>query len=140
MSSKVKTIGIPLSILVIAIALAIVMVSMRPAPEKKEVEVPKFLVDAAPIEFNNIEFLVYAQGAVQPKNQTMLSTKVSGRVMKVADNFVEGGFFKKGDVLVELERVDYETDLLLAEAELARAQASLEEEEARGRVAQKEWS
>jgi len=77
---------------------------------------------------------------VQPRNQTMLSAQVSGRIIRVADNFIEGGFFDKGDVLVEIEAVDYETDLLLAQAELAQAQASLDEEIARGQVAEKEWS
>ncbi len=47
--------------------------------------------------------------------------------------------FAKGDVLVELEKYDYQTDLKLAEAELARAQAALEEEQARGKVAAEEW-
>nr|WP_136252337.1 efflux RND transporter periplasmic adaptor subunit [Ningiella ruwaisensis] len=140
MAGGLKKVGVPIFILVGAVVLAIVMAMSRPEPEKKEVETPKFLVDAAPIEFNNVDFLVYAQGPVQPKNRTMLSTQVSGKVVSIADNFIEGGFFNKGDVLVELEAVDYETDLLLAEAELARAQAALEEEIARGRVAEKEWS
>jgi RND family efflux transporter MFP subunit len=117
-----------------------VMIASKSKPEKKEVEAAEFLVDASDIQFNNVEFLVYAQGVVQPKNQTVLSSQVSGKVVNISDRFIEGGFFNKGDVLVEVESVDYETDLLLAEAELARAQAALEEEIARGRVAEKEWS
>jgi RND family efflux transporter MFP subunit len=140
MASGIKKVGIPLFILLGAIAIMVVLVMSKERPEKKTPEPPEFLVDVAPIEFNNIEFLVYAQGSVQPKNQTMLSSQISGKVVRIADDFIEGGFFKKGDVLVELEKVDYETDLLLREAELARAQAALDEEIARGRVAEKEWS
>lgn len=140
MASKIKKIGIPIVIILGAIAIAVVLVINRSKPEKTVVEPPKFLVNAMPIEFNTVEFLVYAQGPVQPKYQTMLSAQVSGQVVSIADNFIEGGFFNKGDVLVEIERADYQTDLSLAEAELARAQAALDEEIARGRVAAKEWS
>ncbi|MGB3725166.1 MAG: efflux RND transporter periplasmic adaptor subunit [Glaciecola sp.] len=140
MSGRVKKIVIPIVILVVAFALFAVIVSMKPEPEKKEVETKAFLVDAKEIVSEDIEFLVYAQGAVQPKNKTMLSTQVSGKIVSISDSFNEGGFFKKGDVLVELESDDYKTDLLLAEAELARVQANLDEEIARGRVAEQEWS
>ncbi|WP_395343636.1 efflux RND transporter periplasmic adaptor subunit [Ningiella sp. W23] len=140
MASGFKKIGIPIFILIGAIAVTVGLISMKPEPEKKEVEEAEFLVDASPFEFNNIEFLVYAQGVVEPKNRTVLSTQVSGKVLTISENFIEGGFFKKGDVLVEIEAVDYQTDLVLAEAELARAQAALDEEIARGRVAEKEWS
>lgn len=140
MASTIKKVGIPIFIILGAIAITTVLVMNKSKPEKKEVETPKFLVDVKPIEFNTVEFLVYAQGPVQPKNQTMLSVQVSGKVLSIAENFIEGGFFKKGDVLVEIESVDYQTDLLLAEAELARVQAALDEEIARGRVAAQEWS
>lgn len=140
MTNGIKKIGIPIFIIAAAIAVMAVLVISKSKPEKKEVEIPKFLVDVKPIEFSSVEFLVYAQGSVQPKNQTVLSSQVSGEIVSISDNFIEGGFFKKGDVLVEIESVDYQTDLLLAEAEIARAQAALDEEIARGRVAEKEWS
>jgi RND family efflux transporter MFP subunit len=117
----------------------VVLISMKEQPEKEEVIERDFLVDAKPIELKSVEFLVYSQGSVQAKNKTILSSQVSGRVTAISDKFVEGGFFKKGEVLVELETNDYQTDLLLAEAELARAQASFDEEKARGKVAAEEW-
>ena len=139
MSSKLKKFGIPIIILGVAIAVFSLLVYLKPEPEKKEVIVRDFLVEARPIVTEDVDFLVYAQGAVAPKHQTMLSTQVSGRVVSISSNFDEGGFFKKGDVLVELESDDYRTDLLLGEAELARAQAALDEEIARSEVAAREW-
>jgi RND family efflux transporter MFP subunit len=139
MASGFKRVGIPILILVSAVAVAFALISMKKQPEKEEIITRDFLVDAKLIEAGNVEFLVYSQGSVQPKNKTMLSTQVTGRVIAVADNFIEGGFFKKGDVLVELETSDYQTDLLLAESEVARAQAALDEEKARGKVAAEEW-
>lgn len=134
-----KKVGIPFIILVTAIVVATLLVVSKEKPEKKTEEESKFIVETMTYQFEDIEFLVYAQGSVQPKNRTVLSAQVGGKVVRLSDNFVEGGFFNKGDVLVEVESDDYKTDLLLAEAELARAQAALEEEIARGRVAEQEW-
>ncbi len=134
-----KKYGIPFIILVSAIVIAALLVMSKEKPEKKQEEESIFLVETMDFQFENLEFLVYAQGSAQPKNRTVLSAQVSGKIVRLSENFVEGGFFKKGDILVELESDDYQTDLLLAEAELARAQAALEEEIARGRVAEQEW-
>lgn len=140
MQSRALKAIIPFIIIAVAIVVLIIMVASKPKPEVKEVETRDFLVEAVPIFAEEIEFLVYAQGAVRAKHQTTLITQVSGKIIEVSEVFNEGGFFKKGEVLLSLENDDYKTDLLLAEAELARAQASLDEEIARARVAEKEWS
>ena len=139
MSTSIKKAGLPFIILIAAFVLMMILISLKDAPEKEEIVEKDFLVDVQSIEFGNVDFMVYSQGSVEPRNSTMLSAQVSGRVINIAPNFIEGGFFNKGDVLVELEPVDYQTDLLRAEAELARAQAALDEEQARGRVAAQEW-
>ena len=139
MGKSIKKVGAPFIIVIVAIIVMIGLISMKEKPVKEEVETKDFLVDAKDIQFGTVDFFVYSQGSVEPKNQTMLSAQVSGRVISIADNFIEGGFFNKGDILVELEADDYQTDLLLAEAELARVQAALDEEIARGRVAEQEW-
>lgn len=140
MSQTLRKIGIPIIIVVVAICVLIVMVMLKPEPEKKEVIAKSFLVDAVHVFSEDVEFLVYAQGEVAPKHQTMLSTQVSGKVVSISEKFEEGAFFRKGDVLLEIESEDYQTDLLLAEAEVARARATLDEEIARGKVAEREWS
>lgn len=139
MLKSIKKVGVPFLVIIVSIIVMIVLISMKKEPEKEEVLTKDFLVDAQDVQFGEVQFFVYSQGTVQPKNKTMLSSQVSGRVISIADNFIEGGFFNKGDVLVTLEDDDYQTDLLLAEAEIARAQASLDEELARGRVAEQEW-
>ena len=139
MKSSIAKAGIPLLILLVAIVLTAVMILGKKPPEKKVVEEKAFLVDAEPVYSEHVEFTVSSQGNVLPKHKTMVAAQVSGRVVSLSDNFVVGGMFRKGDVLLTLERDDYETDLRLAEAELAQAEAALEEEVARGKVAAEEW-
>ncbi|WP_296051657.1 efflux RND transporter periplasmic adaptor subunit [uncultured Alteromonas sp.] len=138
LSSLAKS-GLPIILLGLAVVAAGIMIMSKKPPEKKEVEELAFLVDAQPVFTEHVEFTVTSQGNVQPKHKTSIATQVSGRVIDIADNFVVGGFFSKGDVLLTLEQDDYQTDLSLAEAELAQAEAALQEEQARGKVAAEEW-
>jgi multidrug efflux pump subunit AcrA (membrane-fusion protein) len=126
MSSLLKKIGIPFIILLGAVGVMMVLFLLREPPEKKPVEERALLVNAKPIDFQSVSFKVDTQGNVVAKNQTSLTAQVSGRVIAVSPVFVEGGFFKKGDVLIRLETADFETEVKLAEADLARAQATLQ--------------
>jgi RND family efflux transporter MFP subunit len=139
MKSTYKKIGLPILIIAIAMVVAFVMISSRKPPEETVVEDKAFLVEALAVNSEDITFMVKSQGTVSPKIQTVLSAQVSGRIVEVAEAFIEGGMFKRDDVLVQLESADYQTDLKLAEAELAGANAALDEERARGKVAEKEW-
>ena len=131
--------GIPLFIVLIAFIAATVMIKSRKPPEQVPVEIPAFLVDAKEVYSEAVNFVVKSQGNVVPQNKTSLSAQVSGQVISLSKVFVAGGTFKKGDVLATLEQDDYRTDLKLAEAELAQAKAALQEEIARGKVAEQEW-
>ncbi|WP_416305550.1 efflux RND transporter periplasmic adaptor subunit [Neptunicella sp. SCSIO 80796] len=139
MNTRLIRSALPIVIIVGAIVIMMALVMSKKAPEKKQEQEKAFLVDVIPVEMRNLDYVVESQGTVLPKVQTVLSAQVSGKVVKVAEAFIEGGMFHKGDVLVQLEQADYMTDLKAAEAELARATALLEEEEARGKVAEEDW-
>lgn len=81
-----------------------------------------------------------SQGTVQPHNQTSLTPRVSGRVIKISPNFESGSFFNQGDVLIELDPTDFLAAQTGAEARLARAEASLAQEEARSKQALLDWN
>ncbi|QPG04427.1 efflux RND transporter periplasmic adaptor subunit [Salinimonas marina] len=131
--------GIPLVIVLVAIVLAVVLVKSKQPPPTEPVETKAFLVDAEPVSRTAVTFTVSSQGNVIPNHRTNLSAQVSGKVVDISDNFVAGGMFDKGEVLVTLESDDYQTEISLAEAQLAQAQAALTEEMARGEVAKTEW-
>ena len=65
--------------------------------------------------------IVEAHGTVLPKTESNLVAEVSGRVVRVSSALVSGGFFAEGDLLVEIERVDYEDALEQSRARLASA-------------------
>ncbi|RDV27385.1 efflux RND transporter periplasmic adaptor subunit [Alteromonas aestuariivivens] len=137
--SKWLKVGLPFAIVLIAAVVAKMMIEGRKAPEQKPVESKALLVETLTVGKQAVEFTVSSQGNVVPLNRTSLSAQVGGRVVSMADGFVTGGMFKKGDVLITLEQEDYVTEVKLAAAELAQAQASLAEERARAKVAEQEW-
>ncbi|MGI5308977.1 efflux RND transporter periplasmic adaptor subunit [Rheinheimera sp. WS51] len=139
MASKLKLILIPTVIVVVAFIGASALSGMKEPAEKKEEKRLGILVETKPILTEDLVYKVQSQGTVKPKFATNLSSEVNGRIVEVAEQFIEGGFFNKGDLLVRVEQADYHTNVKAAQASLANAQAALEEEKARGRVAEKEW-
>lgn len=139
MAAKVIKILVPVAVIAVAVVAAIGLTSMRKPPEKKEEQRQAILINAEPVATQDLVYKLQSQGTVKPKYETSLSSEVNGRIIELADSFIEGGFFNAGDVLVRVEPADYQTNVKAAEASLANAQAALEEEKARGRVAEEEW-
>lgn len=139
MSSFFVKVILPVIVIVVAIAAAVGLAKMRQPPEKNDESRPAILVNAAAIEPDNIVYQIKSQGMVTPKLETSLISEVNGRIVAVAEQFVAGGFFKKGDLLVRVEQSDYLTNVKAAQAAVANAQAMLAEEKARVKVAEEEW-
>ncbi|WP_337881595.1 efflux RND transporter periplasmic adaptor subunit [Rheinheimera sp.] len=139
---KKSTLKIVAPVLIIAgaIGLAVMLTAGKKPPEQKTEQRKDMLVDVKPVVQQDLTYQVWSQGTVQPRVMTTLTSEVNGVITYVADQFIEGGFFNKGDLLVQVEPYDYQTAVKLAEANLARAKAALEEEKARGKVAEREWS
>ena len=72
-----------------------------------------------PASKQTVRMRVTAHGEVLPKAESSLVAEVAGRVIAVSPAMVSGGFFGKGEVLVEIERIDYEAALEQARAHLA---------------------
>ncbi len=139
MAAKIIKILVPVGVIGLALAMAVGLTSMRKPPEKKDEQRPAVLVNATPIVAEDLVYKIQSQGTVKAKLETNLSSEVNGRIVEVSSSFVEGGFFNAGDLLIRVEPADYLTNVKAAEASLANALAALEEEKARGRVAEEEW-
>ena len=130
---------IAFAIVVVAIAAVFMLWKLRPEPPKKEIPVSLPLVEVQEMTPTRTQMLISSQGAVTPKNETTLVAEVSGVVRSIANPFVAGGTFKKGDVLLRIDPRDYEVSVQQSKAALANAKAKLTEELARAEVARREW-
>ncbi|TVS10650.1 MAG: efflux RND transporter periplasmic adaptor subunit [Wenzhouxiangella sp.] len=123
----------------ISVGVVVLLASQRPAPPEREPTVSAMLVDVISAQPSAGFFSVQAQGTVRPRTETTIASEVSGRLVRVADNFTAGGFFRAGETLAEIDPSDYEAALLQAEAELASARSRLADESARSEQARRDW-
>ncbi|WP_425529562.1 efflux RND transporter periplasmic adaptor subunit [Ferrimonas balearica] len=131
--------AMPFLILVVFIIGAVALASLKKPPEKKAEAEALPIVEVMAIEKSAHQVQLRSYGVVQAKHRTQLVAEVSGRLVEIAPEFVRGEWVKKGDILARIEPADYQADLMQAEANLAQAQAQLQEEIARGKVAEREW-
>ncbi|WP_127347026.1 efflux RND transporter periplasmic adaptor subunit [Pseudidiomarina mangrovi] len=130
---------VPPAIIIVAVGLLALLSIMRPQPPQRQTERPPVLVDVIEVQAEDVNFLVAGQGNVEAKHATMMMSQVSGKVIELSPNFVAGGFFKAGEVLVKIDPADYEVALKTAKANLAQAKAQLAQESALAKVARDEW-
>ena len=130
---------LPILILVAAGCTAAAMVYNKRQPEKKEVVETAIIVETIPLESRDIRFSIASQGNVIPHTETTLVSEISGMVREVSLKFVTGGFFRAGEVLLELDPADYEVEVQQARANLLGMQARLALEQAQAEQAKKEW-
>jgi RND family efflux transporter MFP subunit len=112
---------------------------LKPAPVKAEAPDTAVAVKTLILQRTQAVLSVESQGAVAPRTSTSLVSEVSGRVLKVSPEFVVGGTFNQGDLLLELDPTDYEVALQRANANLISMNAQLTFERARAVQAEKEW-
>jgi RND family efflux transporter MFP subunit len=99
-----------------AVAIVIVMSSMRPQPPRKERVELDPLVEVQVLETMTEQFAVRSQGTVTPRTETVVSAEVSGTVTWISPDFVAGGVFDKGEVLLRIDPTNYDVAVKQAEA------------------------
>lgn len=105
-----------------------------PTPEPKPVEARVMM-----LQREDYQILVRTQGTIRAHSQVSLTAQVPGRVQTIHPAFDGGAFFKEGDVLLELDPVDFEVAVIAAEAQLAQATLSLSQERIRAKQALLDW-
>lgn len=133
--------GILLPFLVLAVGVGgFVLMGMNKKPGKRE-ETP---IAALPVlaeapRSETMKLTVITQGEVSPRTEIDVVPQVGGKIDYISPNFVDGGFFHKGDLLIRVEQTDYKLGVVQAEAQVAQAQQVLEQEQAEAQLAAKDW-
>jgi len=132
---------LPLILIVTSIVIVVAMVAFKKSqrPERKPETSQALLVDTIVAEITSMNLTVSSQGTVRPRTETSLVAEVSGKIVSVSIDFVAGGFFREGEVLLQIDPSDYRAGLKRAEAALASKKAKLADETARSEQALKDW-
>lgn len=128
-----------LLVLVAGAAIASLAIRMKPEPERQEPATTAPLVQVVAAEIGPVHLDVPSQGTVEPTTASTLVAQVAGRVTRVAEGFAEGGYFRRGETLVQIDPRDYRLAVTDAEAARAQARVALEREQAEAELARQEW-
>jgi RND family efflux transporter MFP subunit len=132
---------LPLILIIGSVLVVIGLVAWQKSKsaERKPDAVRAVLVETIDAKVVSLNFIVKSQGTVRPRTETTLVSEVSGKIVSVAPEFVAGGFFHEGEILLQIDPSDYEAALKRAEAALASRKAKLADETARSEQALKDW-
>lgn len=132
---------LPLGIIVLSLVVvfALVAIAQSKRPERKESAAKALLVDVITVQTESLHLIIESQGSVMPRTETVLVSEVAGKVTDVSRNFIAGGFFNQGEVLLRIDPSDYDTALKRAQANLASRQAQYADQQARSDQALKDW-
>ena len=137
--NKYLKISIPFIIIVSTILVVYIIFSNPPKAKTKVSKKSTVEVNVQTLKKENFLINLDSFGTAQAKTQTTLSSQVSGKVVYINENFRNGGFFKKNELLIQIEDNDYKADVKIAQAELLLAQQALLEEEAKSKQAKEDW-
>lgn len=137
---KTKQILISVAIVLLSALAAAALVRSRPEVETQKVEPIAPLVRVLTAERTDVPLDVKAQGTVLPRTEAELVAQVAGEVVATSPDFVAGGFFARGEMLLRLDARDYELAVERANAQIAQAEVQLALEEAEANVAREEWA
>ncbi len=83
--------------------------------------------------------ILETQGTIRAHHTTTITSLVPGIIQTVHPCFEDGAFFNEGDILAELDPADLQAALTASESRLARAEATLAQEEAKAKQAKLNW-
>lgn len=116
---------LPILILIVGFALAAGIVVTGPTLEQQAPPPNSPLVRTWVAQPQTIQLSTRTHGTVLPRTESDLIPEVSGRVVEIASSMVSGGFFKKGDILLQIDQLDYQVALRQAQATLESSQSEL---------------
>jgi RND family efflux transporter MFP subunit len=136
-----------LTILIIgAIAVAslglVVLINSTEPEAQREAATKKtaMLVEVQTVKRGTFTPQIEGLGIVTAAQDITLSPRVAGRIIEVSENFIPGGFVKKGDVLLTIDPADYKNQVQQMQSALAQAKAEFSIELGRRDVAAREYA
>ncbi len=138
-SKRLLSIVLPIAVIIAAVMGSKWIKASKPEPETRSKPARVTLVDATRLKTGQFPVLIRSQGTVQPTLTNALVPEVGGTIIALGESFVVGGRFNAGDVLAQIDRRDYDIAFTQAEANLAQADARLQEQKALAELAIDEW-
>lgn len=130
---------LPFIIIVVGFVAMKKMQAGRILPQKTIIKDKGALVEVFKVKPQDKQIQITGSGTITAREEIVITPQASGLVTKMHPKFQNGGFFKKGEMLFEIEEVDYKLAMENAKAVLAKAEFELVTIEGKAKVARMEW-
>jgi RND family efflux transporter MFP subunit len=115
----------PIIVLVVGVGLAALIIASGPKLEPQAPPSSAPLVRTWEAASQSVQLTSITHGTVLPRTESDLIPEISGRIISISKSMVSGGFFKKDDLLLVIDPLDYELAREQARASLASAGSEL---------------
>lgn len=140
LNATMKKLMVPVGILVMAVVIAQIILSNPPQAKRRgPSKAPQMTVEVNKLEEKVYQVQLDSFGTVRPRTESVLVSQAAGQINFISDNFRDGGFFEKGELLLKLDDRDIKADVKIAQANLLDAKQQFAEEQARAKQALTDW-
>ncbi|MBF0449265.1 MAG: efflux RND transporter periplasmic adaptor subunit [Candidatus Magnetomorum sp.] len=129
-----------LIILSSAVAVTIYLKNSRIKPKKKQPVPMLTYVNVIPAHLTDQSVKINASGTVVPARELTVKSRVSGEIVYVHPELIEGGMISKGTEIIRIDPDDYELAIIKAKRDVIQAEYALKLEQGHQAVALQEWS
>ena len=128
-----------LGVIALGATVFLVLTAGKPQLKRSRPPVPVPMVRALKVNTGPQVITIRGEGTVKPLREIQLIPEVSGKVVYTSPALVDGGGFKKGQVLLRIDPVDYELAITLARARVKDSESRLKVAEEEAAAAREEW-
>ena len=138
-ANKIRPFLAPFLIILVTVSLSYYWLSNKPRAKRKPAHIAAPLVETITPEVSDHQTSLFAMGNVIASQSVNLNARVSGMVISVSENFIEGGFLKKGEPIVEIDPIDFQLAVRQRKSELIKAEFDLKMEMGQQAIARREF-
>lgn len=111
-----------------------------PEPTPKKRKARSILVETMELRPASHQVVIEALGQIIPAKELELRSQVGGEIIKKNDEFVPGGYFSKGEHVLNIDPRDYEFVVKQLESEAKKTESDLKVERGNQRIARREFA
>ncbi|MBW2581295.1 MAG: hypothetical protein JRD00_10215 [Deltaproteobacteria bacterium] len=115
--------GISAVLITMGVVGLLLLTASKPEMKKRKPPAPVRMVRTIKTNSGPQTVYIRGEGTVRPLREINLVPEVGGKVVGMSPALVNGGVFKEGDTLLQIDPVDYELAVTLAGAKVKEAES-----------------
>ena len=119
-----------LIILIVAVIIAAGMRQMKPTAKQRIQERSIASVAVMDIQLGSLNSEILSHGRVMSKQHSQISAEVSGKILYTSEKFATGRFVNKGDLLLRVDKTNYEVAVAQAQSQVLEQQLNVKDKSA----------